>query len=86
MSDTLDSGGADVTAPAVEQPPAPARGVAQDSAPALGVAQVSAPGVEQASAPGVEQAPALGGLVQLGSADAVVCEGDLCWVPDSSPR
>ena len=77
MSDTLDSVGADVTAPVVEQTPAPGVGVAQVSATALGVAQ--------ASAPGVEQTPALGGLVQLGSADAVVCEGDLCWVPDSSP-
>lgn len=50
MSDTLDSVGADVTTPAVEQ------------------------------------TSTSGGLVQLGSADAVVCEGDLCWVPDSAPN
>lgn len=33
------------------------------------------------AAPGEGVASAAGGLQLLGSADAVVCEGDVCWVP-----
>lgn len=40
-------------------------------------------GMSAASSPPEESVPpvAAGGLQLLGSADAVVCEGDLCWVP-----
>lgn len=55
----------------------------QGQGSALPKAQGSAPASDPASdsAPGPTVGAAFGGLKLLGSSDAVVCEGDVCWVP-----
>ena len=59
----------------------------QGQGSALPSVQGSAPASDPASesAPGSMAEPAFGGLKLLGSSNAVVCEGDVCWVPPTNP-